>query len=239
MEVCSAGNSDHNRLAYWRYVNPKIERTRDGLAVKQQLHPTPRNLPLRIQVLAVIGPLWRAGLIRGRLAIHDEHGRLLPFGIVPDVRIVVAVRTERDCARVPVGVARRTRFAVEYEPDERGGDRISHCHITEVIHMLIVGSETQHAVHTGKRATQRFGAADKLFAIHHHNILIASAGTVGIAVSLRAENNTVGALVQYLIELRPGNAIVIDNDTATVVFYSRDVNAVGTDFEFRALLERC
>src|SRR5205814_8501080 len=75
-----------------------------------QLSAIRRGRFLRVQVFTVGRPLRSASLIRRGFAVNDEHPGFLLVDVIPDVGIVVAVRTEGDSSD---WAARNFRLTVE------------------------------------------------------------------------------------------------------------------------------
>jgi len=159
------------------------------------------------------------------------------------VGVVVAVRAECETYYLAVG---KLWFAVENKTADRLIDRMGLFHFSDVVHVLAIRGESQptryqRGTSSPTLAALQVSAAHELFAIHHHCILIASPGAVGVTVPVRTEGNRplgVAGRGENLIELRPFNAIVIDHGAATIVCHGRDVQAVWTDLIPCTLLHR-
>src|SRR5438876_10289984 len=145
MEVRSSAYNHRDHVAHRRDINLEAERLRDGLAIEQQLRAVWRSRFLRVQVFAVVGPLRSAALIGRKLAVHNEHPGSLPFRVIPDISVMVAVRAEGQFPRVPSRVVRRLRFAIKHETFESPSTRLSHSHITEEVNVLVVRGEAKLA----------------------------------------------------------------------------------------------
>src|SRR5437764_9536163 len=96
MEVSSTSDGHHNHVAHRRDVNGEIECFRYRSAVEQQLRAIRRGRFLRVQVFTVGSPLRSASLIWRWFAVNDEHPGFLLVDVIPDVGVVVSVRTESD-----------------------------------------------------------------------------------------------------------------------------------------------
>ena len=130
-----AGDHDNYQIADQWNVNLKIESAHERLAVEQQLRSA-SQLSLRIQVLAVRGPLRSASLVRRWLAVHNQHpGPLPPVRIIPDVGVMVPVRAEGETVYAR---GRNVWFAVENKTAYGLVDRLSLVHLSDI--------EKMHAV---------------------------------------------------------------------------------------------
>jgi hypothetical protein len=134
-----AGDCHDNHIPYRRLVNSEVEGTGERLAVEQQLRFTAvRNVPLGVEMLAVVRPDRGTCLVESGFAIDYKQPWLLAPRVVPDICVVIPVGAECDFAGIPIAVVRWIRFAIEHEAPKRDGARVSYAGQTEEKNMLVV-----------------------------------------------------------------------------------------------------
>src|SRR6476469_10422669 len=97
MEVGSASHGNHYHVPHWRYVNLEAECLRDRLAIKQQLGAVRRSGSLRVQMLAVAGPLRASGDIRHNLSVAGELVMVLITGRADGQSVCKVLPVRADC----------------------------------------------------------------------------------------------------------------------------------------------
>ena len=137
-------------------------------------------------MFAVVGPLRRTTLIQRGLAVHNKHPRLLSVYVVPDICVVVAVWTEGDTLYRTVG---NLRLAVKNKTGVIPIGWSFHMQVREEEDVLAVGSEIQSGILSATPAALRLATAHQFFAVHDHNVLIAGARAVGIALAVRTKGH--------------------------------------------------
>src|SRR6266496_76296 len=136
MEIRSPGYNHRDHVAHRRDVNSEAEGAHEGLAIEKQICPCGCSRSLRIQVLAVRGPLRRSGHIRHDLSVHYKPITVsvirIAYGQV--VGVVITIWTQHHT----LGAAGGAWLAIEHKPGKGLVAPASKAHVTCVKHMLVV-----------------------------------------------------------------------------------------------------